>query len=119
MSAIGFIVQVGNCRRVDTVSGLSRDPFCRNRIPESCQREHCEAGNSVRNVPEHLGGKSAALCLKCQSPVHKGICDLCHMPVGGMTLTVSAPTAHSVTVTSALTYVLLPTGACGFFVHPV
>jgi len=28
------------------------------------------------------------------------------MPVGGTTLTVSAPAAHSVTVTSALTYVL-------------
>ena len=27
----------------------------------------------------------------------RGVCDLCHMPVGGTTLTVSAPTAHSVT----------------------
>jgi hypothetical protein len=48
-----------------------------------------------------------------------GICDLCHMPAGGTTLTVSAPTAHSVTVTSALTYVLLPTGAHGIFAHSV
>jgi hypothetical protein len=48
-----------------------------------------------------------------------GLCDLCNMLVGGTTLTVSAPTAHSVTVTSALTYVLLPTGARGIFAHPV
>ena len=47
------------------------------------------------------------------------ICDLCHMPMGGTTLNVNATTAHSVTITSTLYYVLLATGARGIFTHSV
>jgi len=97
-------------------TGFPRVPA---KLPNLIVSPNTGKRESVRNVPEHIGGKSAALCWKCQSPVHKSICDLCYMPLGGMTLTVSAPTAHSVTVTSARTYVLLPTDACGIFVHPV